>query len=177
MKARYLFIIAMVWAGLAILGLRLNASRSLELNNHILSQDLKGASVSNDIAKLRQFVFSHMNSSARFELSGAYERSQANAQAVPVTGKVYSQAQAYCDRQGVSSVDQAVCVQGYLSDRLGDGATPAKAPQRSQYTYAFAAPTWSPDLAGWGILGALLFLVLSLIRYVASQFSSRPYPL
>lgn len=172
MKARYWLGLAILSAGLAILGLRVNAQQSLELKNRIIEQDLAGANVEVQIEQLRQFVFSHMNSSVEFELLGAYQRTVTAAEQAGVSGELYAQAQAQCDRQGDSSVVQAQCVQTFLEQRVNPAISTVR-PLRSQFSYAFAAPSWSPDLAGWGILGALVALIGGVIAYIRQQFSLR----
>lgn len=173
MKARYLFILAVICASTAILGLRVNAQRSLELKNQIIQKDLSGQNTKNDIEQLRQFVFSHMNTSVEFELVGAYERAVTNSRQAGVSGELYRQAQTACDRQGVSSVEQAVCVQNYLDKRLVGEGTETDLPPRSQFRYAFAAPAWSADLGGWGILGTIVFLVWAVVIYIKNLFRFR----
>src|SRR5688500_8778649 len=102
MKARYFFIAAIVLALLAIVSLRLNSQRANELKTQVKEKDKAGQAVTDDLQALRSFVFTHMNSSVKFELTGAYERAAASAQQASqanATGDVYAQAQAACGQE------------------------------------------------------------------------------
>ncbi len=179
MKPRYLFSLGVVAAILAIVGLRSNASRSIELKDGILQKDQSGLEVSADLDSLRQFVFSHMNSSVRFELSGAYDRAVAAARAGSqshVSGEIYAQAQAACGPEvGTNSVAQVACVQAYLDSHLNQpNTTPVNLPPAAEYNFAYAAPTWSPDLAGLGILTATILILGAFTSYIWQLFKARP---
>ena len=162
----------MVALAVAVIGLRFNSSQVNELRNEIIAKDLAGASAKEEISRLREFVFSHMNSSVEFELTGSYERAQARARGSATTGELYERAQASCDRQGVSSVDQASCVQAFLNRRTGSSGG-VEPPPKSQFRYSFASPSWSPDLAGFGLLAAAVFFIWGLIVYTKNQFRGR----
>jgi len=178
MKARYLFGLGMVAAIISILGLRANAVRSVELKNTVIQKDQAGADVSTELESLRGFVFSHMNSSVRFELPGAHRRALSAAQAQAqggATGEVYAAAQAACGPEvGTNSVAQVACVQRYLDSHLGSTSTPAPdLPQPAEFSYAFAAPSWSPDLAGLAMLVAAALIGGALLNYIRGLFKAR----
>lgn len=171
MKARYFFIGAIIFGLVAIVGLRSNAKTAISLRDQIVSKDIQAQEVQTDLEELRQYVFKHMNSSIRVELKASYERDKTKAEQAAVSGKVYAQAQASCDRPGDSSVVQAQCVQRYLSTHLT--AAEVNLPEPSQYIYAFAAPTWSPDFAGLSLLTAISFGIVALVSYVINLFKNR----
>src|SRR3989338_7873002 len=102
MRARYFIILAVGTGLIAIVGLRANATQSLNLRNAVTSADIAGESVTAPINQLRDFVFSHMNSSVRFELTDSYRRAVEKAWAGSVDPAVYATAQATCDRPGAS---------------------------------------------------------------------------
>lgn len=169
MKARYFFIAAVIFGILTIVALRGNAKTALAWRDGILAKDQAAAEVDVDIKELRAYVFKHMNSSVRFELTGSYDRAVEAAQRESVSGEVYSAAQAACDRQGDSSVVQAQCVQRFLADRLSNN--PVRLPEKAQYTYAFASPSWSPDWAGFSLLIALALTTTALGFYILELFA------
>lgn len=177
MKARYVFIIAIIFALTSIVALRFNNKKALVLAKQVRDKDALGVDVKQDLTKLQQFVIKHMNSSVKVELSASYERAVNKAKAgnVDVNGDLYAEAQAACDRQGVSSVAQAQCVQEYLNARVspGQNATPTQPPERSKFVYAFAAPTWTPDIAGFSLLGCLIFGLAGILIYIINLFKSR----
>lgn len=179
MKARYFFILAIVFSIISIVALRFNNLKAAAMAKEIANKDNLNVDVAADIERLHDFVFKHMNSSLRFELTASYERAVANAKnaaTAGVSGDVYAQAQANCDRQGVSSVAQAQCVQEYLNARIQPGPVqPAVIPSKSQYTYAFASPSWTPDIAGFSLLAALASALATLAAYTYGMFA-RPDP-
>lgn len=177
MKARYLFIIAIVFALTSIVALRFNNKKAAVLAKQVRDKDALAVDVRNDLTKLQQFVIKHMNSSVKVELSSSYERAVTKAKAgnVNVNGDLYAEAQAACDRQGVGSVAQAQCVQEYLNARVSpaQNAQPVQLPERSSFVYAFAAPNWTPDIAGFSLLGAIIFGLAGLLVYIINLFKSR----
>ncbi len=174
MKARYLFIIAVVCALLGVVALRANNHSAAVRLAKIIEKDNQTQPVSSDVEDLRKYVFRHMNSSVHFELTGSYNRAVAAASAHPATasGDLYSQAQAACDHPGIGSIAQAQCVQEFLSTRLQPGTNPQppQAVDRSQYTYSYVSPSWTPDLAGGLLLGAILLALASLTVYTVNSF-------
>jgi hypothetical protein len=175
MKVRNLFIAGVACALLAVIFLRINAGKAISMRADILRKDQAAQDVTADIEALRQFVFKHMNSSVRFELTDGYNRAVAAAQTqgLAAGSQLYAEAQASCDRQGVSSVDQARCVQSYLESRLQPGQSSVPIPQRSTYTYAFVSPSWTPDIAGFLLLVAFGCGLAALVLYVWGLFRNR----
>lgn len=177
MKARYLFIIAIIFALIAVVGLRFNNKKALVLAKQIRDKDALAVDVKNDLSKLQEFVTKHMNSTVKIELTSSYERAVEKAKVgdTDVNGDLYAQAQAACDRQGIGSVAQAQCVQEYLNARVspGQNAGTTPPPERSAFTYAFAAPNWTPDIAGFSILGSLVFGLSAVVVYILNMFKTR----
>lgn len=170
MKVRYIFLASIVFGVLSIVGLRLNAEKALELKNQILVKDNQTQDVKEDLETLRQYIFSHMNSSTKVELVASYNRAVESAKAGQGNG-VYNEAQAACDQRGVSSVAQAQCVQEYLVSR-GTVADPVV--DKTPYIYSFASPSWSFDLAGVSLLLSIMLALISLVVYALRLFKNRP---
>lgn len=175
MKARYLFIAAVVCALLSIVGLRLNHQAAIAKVHTIEDKDQQAQDVAADITTLRKFVFAHMNASVQFELTNSYNRAVSASTQTPSSDDLYAQAQAACDRQGQLTVSNAQCVQDFLNARLQPGINP-QPPQvidRSQYHYAYISPAWTPDFAGLSLLAALGLALMALIVYTLSWFRSK----
>jgi hypothetical protein len=171
MKPGYFFWIALIFALLAILGMRNNISSVAEMADNIVQKDRAGIDVKADIDQLSRFVHKHTNSSVSFELEASYKRDLSLAQEEATeneTGKLYQQAQASCDRPGVSSVVQAQCVQSYVNARLkpGQNPVPFQAPDKSLYAYSFVSPAWAPDMPGLFLLVSLVSAGISLLIYL-----------
>ena len=175
MKARYLFVAAIACGVLAIAGLRINSETALDLKTQVIERDRAGQPATEQLEELRQYVFSHMNTTTRVELVGSYERA-VEAAARSQNGDVYTQAQATCDQPGVSSVAQAECVQAYLATNPGAGSEAADSVDKTRFVYAFAAPTWSPDLAGFSLLMSIVLALAALVLYIVRLFRNRPEP-
>lgn len=170
MKIRYLFGLAIVFGVISIVALRYNAQHIYDLKTQIIQKDNAGEPVTEDLQSLRRFIFAHMNTTTKLELSGSYQRALDSAQAPG--GGVYAEAQAACDKQGVSSVAQAQCVQSYLATRVQPGSESIV--DKTPYIYSFASPGWSPDAAGFSLLLAIGCALGSLLLYVIRLFKSRP---
>lgn len=177
MKPRYIFILAVALAILSIFGLRYNGQKASDLRAAVRNKDTQNQDTKAEIEALRKFVFTHMNSSIRFELTSGYDRAVTLAkQASSTSGDadLYAQAQTTCDQPGVGSVAQAQCVQDFLSARLQPGQNPqAKLPDRTLYNYAFVSPSWTADFAGLTLLSSVLLAFTSLILYIWSLFKVR----
>ncbi len=177
MKSRYIFIIALIFALTSIVALRFNNKKALVLASQIQNKDALSVDVKTDIAKLQQFVIKHMNSSVKVELSASYERAVTKAKAgnVDINGDLYAQAQAECDRQGIGSVAQAQCVKQYLDARVSPGTNtqPVVLPERSSFIYSFAAPNWTPDIAGFSLVACVLFGLGAIAIYIYNLFRTQ----
>lgn len=170
MKVRYIFLASIIFAILSIVGLRLNAEKALDLKNQILDKDNQAQDAKADLEELRQYVFSHMNTSTKVELVASYNRAVEAAKSGQ-NNSVYAEAQANCDRRGVSSVAQAQCVQEYLAARV---APTEPSVDKTPYIYSFASPSWSFDLAGVSLLLSIILAIVSLVLYALRLFKSRP---
>jgi hypothetical protein len=173
MKPGYFFGLAVVLTLCALLALRYNMVTVERMQQAIIEKDKTGENVTTDIEELRKFALSHSQSSVQFTLTGRYERAQQKAEDEAVerqTGKLYEQAQAACDRPGVSSIAQAECVQKYVSARLKPGQNPQPyeppEPSDPEFSVLIASPAWAPDLAGFLLLGALLSAIVAGVIYL-----------
>lgn len=170
-KPVYFFGLAIILAIASMIALRYNMQTAASMRQDVLQKDQAGQDVSQDIQELRQYVLNHAQTSVSFELTASYERAVKKAEneaSETETGRLYQQAQEVCDRQGVSSVAQAQCVQNYVNARLNPGQNPKpfEPPERTDFMYSFASPAWAPDLAGFLLLGALISAIVAFIIYL-----------
>lgn len=158
-------------ASVSIIALRQNNQKMVELRNAVYEADRNGGDVNTALNNLRAHVHSHMNTDLSsgnnikppVQLKYSYERLQAQEQArvASINQRVYTEAQAHCERLNPGSVSGRVrvpCVEEYVN---ANGEKPKQIPP-SLYQYDFVSPSWSPDLAGWSlVVTGLLFIALA----------------
>lgn len=178
MKARYFVALSVLLFGVTILGLRHNNIEAYNMRDKILEKDAAGEKVEQDLQKLQDFVFSRMNASGsggmRIVLEGAYERAVAKAQAEAeqsIDGSVYDAAVEECDREGVTTTQNAECVQNYVEQRLNAADEQINMPDKKQFTYVLHSPKWAADLPGISLLLAIISVILSVVLYLKYWFS------
>lgn len=167
---------------IAVLSLRANNLRMIELRDAVYAADEQNGDVEAALRELRQFVYGHMNTNLRqgttsseppIQLVGRYNRAvaaeQARVAALGGSNQVYVAAQKECENPNVPLTVRAQCVQDYVT-RNGTGVAEVKLPPKDIYTFDFASPRWSADLAGWSIVASGLFAVLLLGRIVYGKY-------
>jgi hypothetical protein len=162
--------------------LRQNNIKMVELRNLVLQADEQQGDISGAIKALNEHVFSHMNTEIvrPIELVHSYNL---QAQAVLVAASkgsgrdVYAEATAACERQGVAPTTIAQCAANYaLQNNPGIDPTAIKLPEKDQFTYSFAAPRWTPDIAGFSLLLTgiiLLWFTARLVEYIGVRMLLR----
>jgi hypothetical protein len=170
MNKRTLFVVAAIALTLAGLVVRYENNRQARsLAVTVQQQDLSGASTTVSSANLLAYVNSHMGASITYTLTGSFNRAvaQSNAAATAASSdsQIYAAAQAACSGK-TDSITQAKCNQAYLSSHLSSmqQTAPDAQPQLASYQHSLKAPTWTPDLAGALLLGALAALILGAIN-------------
>jgi hypothetical protein len=171
-----LVVILVVSTTICIFALRQNNLQALKLRDAVIAADKDNKDVEGALTELRTFMYSHMNTSLSsgpnaikppIQLKYSYERLvEAEQQRLTVeNSKVYIEAQAECERRfpkGLSGSGRIPCITDYVASR---GVEQKNIPD-SLYKFDFVSPTWSPDLAGWSMLAAIVsgaFLVLRLL--------------
>ncbi|MDL2363333.1 MAG: hypothetical protein QFB86_03055 [Patescibacteria group bacterium] len=159
----------------AIFALRANNEHMIELRQKVYTADEKGTDVQKPLKDLQLYVISHMNTDLGagptpvyppIQLKYTYDRlvrAQGDATAKANT-ELYTAAQAYCEQQNshdVSGRNRIPCIEQYVQQH-----NPQKIKQipDALYKFSFITPKWSPDLAGWSIVIA----VVSFIAFVSS---------
>jgi hypothetical protein len=171
-----LVVILVVSTTICIFALRQNNLQALKLRDAVIAADKDNKDVEGALTELRTFMYSHMNTSLSsgpnaikppIQLKYSYERLvEAEQQRLTVeNSKVYIEAQAECERRfpkGLSGSGRIPCITDYVASR---GVEQKNIPD-SLYKFDFVSPTWSPDIAGWSMLAAIVsgaFLVLRLL--------------
>lgn len=167
-----LLLVAVLSTGLiSVLALRHNNQTMVELRTAVYTADKNNADIDGALNKLRDYVYGHMNTDLSsgnnnikppIQLKYTYDRlSQGQENQLQVdNSKVFTDAQAYCQAVGDAGFDTA-CVQNFVVNH--GGAQTASVPA-GLYQFDFISPTWSPDLAGWGLLATILLALAFVIR-------------
>ncbi len=162
---------------IALFALRANNQRMIELRAAVFTADEKGGDVEAALRKLRQFVYTHMNTNLSaganavkppIQLKFRYERLAAaeKARVEAVTSKIYTDAQSSCEQQiptGFSGSNRLDCIKAYI-DQHGTKENPVP---EDLYKFDFVSPSWSPDLAGWSLVAAVLLLVAFIFVFLS----------
>lgn len=168
--------LALVFGATAVLALRANNQRMIELRDAVFAADEQDGDVEGALLALREHVHAHMNTNLTsganavrppIQLKYTYERLvEAERAKLQVSNPgLYDQAISYCEGrfQGGHIVERAQCIQDYVQQRGGAQAEAGSVPD-DLYKFDFASPSWSPDLAGWSLVLAVVFGILFIVR-------------
>lgn len=166
------FVVLMVISGtICLVSLRHNNEHMIRLRDAVYTADKNSGDVEAALRNLRQYVYSHMNTSLTsgpnavhppIQLKYTYERLQQAQASVLGQGNsdLYQEAQNYCDTQTSIGSEVISCIQDYANTHGGSlGNVPD-----SLYKFDFTSAKWSPDLAGW----SLVLTVFSFIGFLVS---------
>lgn len=168
-------------SSLFIYGMRHNNVRMLELKQKVIVADEQNDNIEGSLQDLRDFVTTHMNTSMRnsgsleppVQLVNEYNRDVAEIKAQNDSqnnaNKVYQDAQARCETGAMPLTARAKCIQDYVSANTVSIAD-LQLPPKELYTFDFASPRWSPDLAGVSMLISMFFVFLILIRLAIGRY-------
>jgi len=182
-KVWYLAVIFAVFAVVAVFALRQNNLTMAQLRQDVYAADEQNGDVEGALQRLRGFVHSHMNTNLSagadavyppIQLKYTYQRLQDAEKARVQQGNsdVYTQAQAYCEQQNAdfSGRNRVPCIEQYVSQH---GGVKEKSIPDALYKFDFVSPAWSPDLAGFSLAGAVILLVLLVLRVIAGSALKR----
>jgi len=182
-KVWYLVVLALVAVSVSVLSLRQNNLGMVRLRNAVYQADQNNGNVEAALQALRAYVYAHMNTDLAtgndsvyppIQLKYTYERLQAaaQAQAQAAGGKVYTDAQAYCEQQDsvdFSGRNREPCIEQYVSSHP---TSVARVPD-ALYKFDFASPSWSPDFAGFSLIVSSLLVLALACRVAAGQLAKR----
>ena len=172
----WIFLIVAVVSGvICAVSLRNNNLTAIKLRDNVSKVDQQNGDVEGALRKLRQFVYDHMNTDLSsgpnaikppIQLKSTYDRlEQAEKDRVSaINSQIYTDAQTTCQQQfpvGLSGGGRVPCIKAYVTSH---GATEQPIPA-SLYEFDFVSPFWSPDLAGWTLVIAVLAFALFIIRF------------
>lgn len=162
-----------------IFSLRSNNQEMIRLRDEVYKTDQQGGDINAALNNLRAHVYSHMNTDLSsggnaikppIQLKYTYERLlEAEQRRVDaVNERLYTEAQAYCERQNPSAVSgraRIACTENYV---LSNGAEPNPIPP-ALYQFDFVSPFWSPDLAGWSLVASILFFIAFAVSFIIER--------
>ena len=178
----YFLLITLICLAIAVPALRKNNERMVQLREAVYVADRQNGDVEAAMRALREHVYGHLNTSLTtgenavhppIQLKYTYERAQAaqQEQLGPGRSSLYHEAQASCEAQNPSmpAPDLIACVESYTADR---GVQLGTIPD-ALYKFDFTSAKWSPDLAGWSlvlaVLSGILFFVTAIYRWILKQ--------
>jgi hypothetical protein len=175
----------LISSGVCVYSLRQNNLTMTRLRQSVYAADQADGDIELALNNLRQFVYGHMNTDLRAgdsteppiqlvnEFNRAVEAERARVAALTGTAnQVYVDAQRQCEVSSVPLTVRAQCIQNYVSSHASN-LPELNLPPKEAYTFDFASPTWSPDLAGWSLLVAIAFAALLIVRLIAGLFIGR----
>lgn len=170
----------MVSTVICISALRSNNEHMITLRNAVYAADRNNTDVEGALKQLQSYVTSHMNTSLTsgndsvyppIQLEGTYQRilqSQSQA-ALTDNTQLYTEAQVYCQHQDpvdFSGRNRVPCIEQYVETH--DTQLPPI--PAALYEFSFISPTWSPDLAGWSLLLAIVSGFLFVVSFLVDRW-------
>lgn len=177
-KPWYFLALALLSGVVCIFALRANNEHMIVLRDAVYAADKNGQDVRQPLSNLQAYVTRHMNTNLSsgpnavyppIQLKYTYDRLvQARGDQLAKTNtQLYNDAQHYCEQQNstdFSGRNRVPCIEQYVQSHSTVKLTPIS---DALYKFSFVSPKWSPDLAGWSlviaILSALLFIVSLLV--------------
>ncbi|HSW65544.1 MAG TPA: hypothetical protein VLI54_00205 [Bacillota bacterium] len=173
-KTWYFLVITIVCALTCAFALRANYQQMIQLRQAVYATDQQNGNVVQSLQTLRAYVGSHMNTTLAtaegvyppIQLKYTYERLRQaeKARADLANSVIYTDAQHHCEALYPSSFSggpRVPCIEQYVKEHA---STPKAIPD-AMYKFDFASPRWSPDLAGWSLVFAIIFGVLTVLRF------------
>lgn len=166
-------VVAIISGAICVFGLRSNNEHMIVLRDAVFSADKNDGDVNGALKNLQTYVTAHMNTNLStgngsvyppIQLKYTYDKlvaAQTNSIHDQKT-QLYNQAQIYCqqlDPVDFSGRNRVPCIENYVQTH---NVTSVTIPD-SLYKFSFASPTWSPDLAGWTMLTAIVSIVLFIL--------------
>lgn len=170
----------LVFSLTALYALRDNNIRMIALKEAVIRADEQSGDIEGALQELRSFVYSHMNTQLRSEdaseppiqLVNQFNKyiaaEQAKLESNGTLNETYIAAQKQCETWALRLAQRAECIQEYVIANGGDEAS-ITVPPKELYTFDFASPKWSPDIAGISIVLAVLFSILLVIRLIVGR--------
>ncbi len=174
----YFLALAVIFTLICVFALRANNEHMVKLRNDVYIADKNNGDVNSALKNLQAYVTSHMNTSLSagpnavyppIQLKYTYERLVQAEYQKGQNNELYTEAQHYCEQQDsvdFSGHNRVPCIEQYVGSH--GGAQPATIPD-ALYKFDFISPAWSPDLAGW----SMVIAILSWLLFIASLIGRR----
>ncbi len=183
-KPWYFLVVALISAVVCVLALHDNNLHMLKLRSAVFSADQQNGDIEKPLKALQAYVTAHMNTDLSpnnstvyppIQLKSTYERLvQAQVEQVAQSNtKLYSDAQTYCEQQNstdISGRNRVPCIDQYVQSHNRQAAPPIP---DALYKFAFVTPIWSPDLAGWSMVVAMLSGIIGAVFFVLDRWFKR----
>src|SRR5579884_3652914 len=184
LKPRYILILTLLSTLFCLMALRANNEHMLKLRNDVYAADKAGTDVIKPLDQLQAYVTRHMNTNLAdgpnavyppIQLQYTYQRlvEAQGSQLATTNSQLYSQAQAYCEKQDpvdFSGHNRVPCIEQYV---LGHSSITLPQIPDSLYKFSFVSPVWSPDLAGWSLLATIILALLFVVSLLANWWLKR----
>lgn len=163
--------------------MRVNNATMVQLRDQVYAADKNDGDVQTALTNLQRYVTAHMNTDLTsgkdaiyppIQLKYTYERLQAAANDQSGSEQIYNDAQKYCESLNstdFSGRNRVPCIQQYVSSH-GATTVPKTIPD-SLYKFDFVSPSWSPDLAGWSLVGTIVLFICGLVSLAARLLHRR----
>ncbi len=173
---------------LGFVWLRLNNQEALRKYHAVLKADQLDGNVYEELAKLRDFTLTHMNSGLRqpVQLVYAYNKDaeqiiKASSSSLNADPNYYLDAQKECEAKGIPITARAQCVAEKVSSanpESGQPATNAKInlPDKALYSFKFNSPRFSLDWAGLSFLISFFFALIFIFRMLIARWVRKRWP-
>ncbi|QQS18877.1 hypothetical protein IPL68_02345 [Candidatus Saccharibacteria bacterium] len=179
----YFLLLTLVFGYISIKALQHNNLEMGRLRTAVFEADKNNGDVEGALRALREHVHGHMNTSLETGANGAhppiqlkytYERLQTERQETlgRNNSALYNEALQTCRAEGQTSnaQDTINCIENYAEARgvrLGDIPD-------ALYKFDFVSAKWSPDLAGWSLVAAVLnaigFILMTLYNWAMKRY-------
>jgi hypothetical protein len=176
-----------VLAAVCVLALRHNNQTMVNLRQAVYTADKNNGDVNAALNQLRAYVYAHMNTNLSsggnnikppIQLKYTYQRlydAQFN-QIQSANQQLYTDAENYCQsiNHAYFGTTRVPCVQNYVINhglKQANISIPA-----GLYEFDFVSPAWSPDLAGFSLILAVICLAGFLIKFGTQKFFETKNP-
>lgn len=180
LKAWYFLLPAIIFALLAVHGLRGNYSTMTKLRDEVYKADQQNGDIEGALRNLRKHVYGHMNTdlasgnnaiSPPIQLKAEYERLSAGEEEriKAQNAQIAARGEQTCAQkfpQAGFNAPRVACLQDYVA---ANSVKERTVPEQL-YKFDFISPRWSPDLAGFSIVFSILFFILFIARVLLERY-------
>ena len=170
-----LLVLFLAVVAFSIHNLRRNNLEMINKRTALYAADKKAVGVDQALNDLRSYVYGHMNTNLAnggntikppIQLKYTYDRLVKAQQKTTAaqTASLEQKARRYCEVHQPGKYRQ-VCFEKYFNQLEVKTQTISPA----LYQFDFISPTWSPDLAGWTLILAVLLGIIFLVSFIADR--------